>query len=773
MLLLTTASSLFATTWSFPVLEMRRASRHDDEDTAAKRRKVRKGTRSCWECRRRKIRCTFRAGDDTTCDGCRARSTGCISQQFDEAASPDPPDSPLAQRLSRVEDLLERLADQVLPGGSQNRGNITFGATAASSPLTAEPTPTSRATRAIPEPLSPARQLTCDSLLHRISQSTEAVPSVPDILAADDGVHSCKHANISKQLASIYPSAAEIEAVVAAHETAPTIMRYFATNEARVPDDVGSLFGKVNRLGADSHPVLLARQLAQLAHLYQQALVNGHHALVKEQPLAEQAAKMANAVTQLVVSDDDLVGSFEGLETMCLIALYHSNFGNLRKAWLGFRRAITIAQLMGLDRPRDTPIHCIDPPRATGVQKAPDIWFRLNFSDRYNSLLLGMPAANDEMWFLGSMSDDKKSPSSHLERTHCSVSGRIIKRNHTRSIMTTEEIGAIERDLDEAASSMGVGWWAPLGEGPLPTRPSEQMNIIVRAMMQMNHYHLLILLHLPYMMKNVKERQYEHSKAVCMRSCRELLSLFKLFRVEYEGVTICRHTDYTALTASLTLLLGYLDPRMRLSDWNIIKTREADRQLIRDVRGVFHNMAESKEDKLSMEAYKIIGRLVPLAEINQAGTAEAEMAPVTLDIPYLGTINIKPVLRPSKSEQPVQHKNNASSSSMPVLQLSTPPQQAEFATTHQIPKTAASTSSSTVADDDASKWNFLTPPLVTEDSSMLQFTADDGFLPIPDFSADVNQWAFQGFDTAFFNNFMDDLQTGQGTLEGYPPLIGN
>ncbi|KXJ89246.1 hypothetical protein Micbo1qcDRAFT_197062 [Microdochium bolleyi] len=748
---------------------MRRASHHD-EDPEAKRRKVRKGTRSCWECRRRKIRCTFRAGDGTICDGCRARSTSCVSQQYDEAGSSDSPDSPLAQRLSRVEDLLERLADQVLPGGSLSRGNATSGTTAASSPTTAEPTTRDQGSM---EPSPQAQQLTCDSLLHGLTQNADAVPSVPNIHSGDDGVHSCRHADISKHLASIYPSAEEIEAIIGAHETDPTIIRYFAPNDARVTDDVRSLFSKANRLGADSHPVLLAKQLAQLAHLYQQALVNNHHAVFKDKPLAEQASKIAGTVTTLVTSNDDLVGSFEGLETICLIALYHSNFGNLRKAWLGFRRAITIAQLMGLDRPRDTPVHCIDPQGATDLQKAPDIWFRLNFSDRYNSLLLGMPAANDDTWFLGSMSDDKKSSTSHLERTHCAVSGKIIRRNHNRSIMSAGEIAAIERDLDEAASSMGVGWWSPIGDGPLPSDPSEQMNIIIRAMMQVNHYHLLILLHLPYMMRNVKERQHEHSKAVCLRSCRELLSLFKIFRIEYEGAAICRHTDYTALTASLTLLLGYLDPRMRSSDWKITKTREADRQLIRDVRRVFHQMAETKGDKLSMEAYKIIGRLVPLAEIDQTGTAEAEMAPVTLDIPYLGTINIKPVLRSSQSEQPARHNNDASSRTMPVLQLSTPPQQADMAMSHHIPQAASCASSTVAADDAASKWNFLTPPGVVDDGSMLQFTADDGFDPLPDFSADVNQWTFQGYDAAFFNNFMDDLQTGQGTLEGYPPMIGS
>ncbi|KAF2496440.1 hypothetical protein BU16DRAFT_437020, partial [Lophium mytilinum] len=47
-----------------------------------KRRKVRKGTRSCWECKRRKMRCIF--DTEAICKGCRRRGSKCISQEFPE-----------------------------------------------------------------------------------------------------------------------------------------------------------------------------------------------------------------------------------------------------------------------------------------------------------------------------------------------------------------------------------------------------------------------------------------------------------------------------------------------------------------------------------------------------------------------------------------------------------------------------------------------------------------------------------------------------------------
>lgn len=52
-----------------------------------KRRKVRRGTQSCWECKRRKVRCTFAAPNNSVCDGCRSRGVKCIGQDLDDGAA--------------------------------------------------------------------------------------------------------------------------------------------------------------------------------------------------------------------------------------------------------------------------------------------------------------------------------------------------------------------------------------------------------------------------------------------------------------------------------------------------------------------------------------------------------------------------------------------------------------------------------------------------------------------------------------------------------------
>jgi hypothetical protein len=59
-------------------------TRSDEMPRALKRRRVRRGTQSCWECKRRKIRCTFVAPLESVCDGCKSRKVKCIGQDFYE-----------------------------------------------------------------------------------------------------------------------------------------------------------------------------------------------------------------------------------------------------------------------------------------------------------------------------------------------------------------------------------------------------------------------------------------------------------------------------------------------------------------------------------------------------------------------------------------------------------------------------------------------------------------------------------------------------------------
>lgn len=77
-----------------------------------KRRKLRKGTTSCWDCKKRKVKCTFDSTSETVCIACRRRGAPCMGQEHPEEdfqAYAENIQNPLAERLERVESLLEDL----------------------------------------------------------------------------------------------------------------------------------------------------------------------------------------------------------------------------------------------------------------------------------------------------------------------------------------------------------------------------------------------------------------------------------------------------------------------------------------------------------------------------------------------------------------------------------------------------------------------------------------------------------------------------------------
>lgn len=84
------AEHVDAMAMSMSMSSPRAAPSHDAyAQSEFKRRRVRKGTHSCWECKRRKMKCIFDplTNATTTCNGCRRRGSQCVSQEFPEVVS--------------------------------------------------------------------------------------------------------------------------------------------------------------------------------------------------------------------------------------------------------------------------------------------------------------------------------------------------------------------------------------------------------------------------------------------------------------------------------------------------------------------------------------------------------------------------------------------------------------------------------------------------------------------------------------------------------------
>ncbi|KAI1171382.1 hypothetical protein F4777DRAFT_55410 [Nemania sp. FL0916] len=761
-----------------------------------KRRKVRKGTRSCWECRRRKIRCLYPSDDASICIGCESRGTNCVSQEFtDEQASA--PDRRVTQRLGRVEEMLEKLVEKIMPDSYSASREHSTGTSAASADAVEPHADDSGCPFKSPilDALAPLRQ---DGQSPKVSCPSGDL-SLPASNQIEASILSHKYKQVAKTLYDLLPCQQDIDAITTASPSISFVVSFFsryrdvANGQVVEPSSISVL------PSPSSHPAVLARRLMQLTNCLQQIQPTTPLKLVSKDLPRCLMHKYVSVVSELVAYNDDLVGYAEGLEALALIALYHANAGNLRKSWLMLRRAISVAQLMGVDRWGDKPLKSADPTAdPSTLIKAKAFWFRVNFTDRYLSLLLGLPAGTDDNSFLSD--DPYDEPTDKLEKQHTVVMGAIIKRNSSKGDSSFGTTQAIDCDLEAAARSINPSFWDLPSIDAWETSSSvERMGTMTQLMLQMNHHNLLILLHLPYMLRDPKERRWDYSKATCISSSRLLLRTFLVFRNINKSSNACRHTDYGALTASMTLLLGYLDPKLQARDQNTTAKREADRAIIEEARGQLQRMADRNGDKLARDAACIIGRLMPLLDPDlmtnggnaQRGSGEGngEVPAIHLEIPYLGTININPSAHIHASQhdtQPHAHSTpsidaNANTGAMSAAAVATPKtipgiglNQAEFVPfptypmAPQIPQ-PATTDWSTPTDHQHD-----TPPTdggqggenshsasfpmdytyadFDKFAPMMQFEWSQAHLAHPELAAEADEWTFQGFDTTYFES---------------------
>lgn len=151
-----------------------------------------------------------------------------------------------------------------------------------------------------------------------------------------------------------------------------------------------SLAAKV--LHANMHPVLLAKQMLFFALVIQQLSGPSIDALSEDSQAIMQ--RLADNSINLVTTNEELHGTAESLECIVLEGVYHLAGGNLRRSWLSFRRALTVSQLMGINRPQNPPVQSVEPNHKINAEF---MWFRIVYMDRWLSLSLGFPQGSADI----------------------------------------------------------------------------------------------------------------------------------------------------------------------------------------------------------------------------------------------------------------------------------------------------------------------------------------------------------------------------------------
>ncbi|KAI8278420.1 hypothetical protein K4K60_006298 [Colletotrichum sp. SAR11_57] len=170
-----------------------------------------------------------------------------------------------------------------------------------------------------------------------------------------------RYQNLCTQLHEAMPTQREANFIISAGNTA-AFLQFFTLPYRDLFSGNMRPSSSLSALPDQSdHPVLLARTLLYLAN----GLQNLHpstlntHLLNLDRPLEAMIGFIYAA--SLVTKDDELICSLEGLECLILEAVFYTNTGNLRQAWLIIKRAVGHAQLLGLHRKQPKSYVILDP----------------------------------------------------------------------------------------------------------------------------------------------------------------------------------------------------------------------------------------------------------------------------------------------------------------------------------------------------------------------------------------------------------------------------
>ncbi|CAG8290804.1 unnamed protein product [Penicillium salamii] len=495
-----------------------------EEVASPKRRKVRNGTSSCWECKHRKKRCKFESDSNSVCISCQRRGIPCISQASADTADDEHNEyEGVTRRIDRVEDLVRQLVHQ----------------RAAQAPGRNPQQVTNR-----PVPFDTSKYSALKSISHEgISRGPSLTGYLNSTLPAPHIaariLNSNKQYNAPLQiLQHLQPDRGLVE-----------------VPSTRSPD----LFPTV-------HPVAYARKLIKLALCLRELDLKKSDQLSSDlgEPAIDTSRRYFWVASSHVMSQDYLVSSLDGLETLLLQSRYHISTGELQTAWHLHRRAFRIANSIDIPTQSEVP----------GSQTN-SVWFRLLYSDCFLSLMLGQPVAITDETVL-SQSKIVHNPAQTLERVHVIIARRVIARNiciqsrHRDDFQgATQESYSETRSLDlqlkKAAKAMLTAWWkSPTFAAADLDR--EVMDKTAKLLIQTHQYYLLVVLHQPYILGKPGRDEWEYgldlidymySTSALVAASREVLTRYIILRNFHQSLSY-RGFDEKAFAASISLLFAHI-----------------------------------------------------------------------------------------------------------------------------------------------------------------------------------------------------------------------
>lgn len=371
-------------------------------------------------------------------------------------------------------------------------------------------------------------------------------------------------------------------------------------------------------------------QLATLAVAYVRCLNRSHRLLA--------------TVDGLIMSDLRLVSTIAGMDYLVLLGKTYTDIGQPRRAWLTWRKGLSISQMMVrgdlhddihktmLTRTPNQNFHRLDL-NTPGTRQR--IWWAIYHGDRFTSLLLGLPYGfNDAHLEQFLTQADGRDANSWLAKFihDCAVTaGEVIDSSMARPSFAKAML--LDEKMDIIYHSAPGSWW----HATLEDQPGSRMQLqqlVERLLIHVFFFHIRMYIHLPLLRSTSGQRpdqQYTTavSKQACGEAARQILSRYLLLRTDVDGHGLfdCKTTDFVAFTAAVAVLIT-----RDASQHSSVYPENDGLGLVQEVHRLFQAAGEKEpECKLTAQCRIALSILLGHIEEGTDGTRE-------ITIPYFGKV---------------------------------------------------------------------------------------------------------------------------------------
>ncbi|KFA73009.1 hypothetical protein S40288_10782 [Stachybotrys chartarum IBT 40288] len=559
-------------------------------DTERPPKRLRRDTRRCYECRRRKVKCQRASEAVDTCSECVRTGATCSldpplestaqSQSLDQgAAVSTSPDQDA--RFRRIEDLLQQILQlQQLTSANSCPPPIDF----------------------------TLAQNGSDAFTFDFSASTAVVTTSPCALvpAAFDSASSSTTQRtdpVRERLLSLLPS--QEDAFIVCSSTKAWILEL-----PEPPAQVwcpGQRTSFVN-VASDAHSTLIriSKLLLYLSLCMQQLPTDFDASQLGIGSPEDAVQTFIHTVTSSVLFNDDLVSSEEGMECFSLLGMIYINNFDLKRAWLVFRRALDVGRLLGLDENFASSASNDSQEQSHSHR----LWLSAVMGDCYCSLLLGMKTSWTPLPL------NRRSSTFNLDDDDLSIQLCLIASNWSRTELVDDRhfetaCKAANEALDELQDTMPSSWWQTPSLGH--EQSLDAARDYERLVRQAWFFQIRILVNL-FAVGSNQLSQESAFKEHALEAARITLHRYQSVRLADNSQLHCRVLDIAAYVAIVTIVLVKLStnkaPGFGRPDSDTLLSEQA-------LKSLEQLSAASPREQVARQSVEIV------AELWRAGTEQA------------------------------------------------------------------------------------------------------------------------------------------------------